>query len=183
MVRSWNPWNLVVGCLLLFAVSCCGLSAQAEPMTDVASGVPDGSGSCGVEASGTWVWEVDLRPTEEGRHPVSKSLPDIPASFGTVLSWHPEIDVSGRHLGWDLVLGDIDGNRLIDPAIPHGPQPFEFYGWQFQPVREGLLGLRREWCLREGTLRVFVLDYSLSGTSLVQLTARCEWIPRSIGNR
>lgn len=130
-------------------------------------------------ASSSWSWELTLKRQTRRLSPTS-----YPVSWSQAasLSWVPEIDAAGNHLGWNLTLGDASDNQLIDATIPHGPQPFEFYGWQFLPVIDGPLGLQREWRLKGGILRVFVLDYALDGTSLVQLRIRCEWFPERVSS-
>lgn len=127
-------------------------------------------------SSPAWIWEETLRRGAGKRFPASRPVswpPDVS------LAWVPEVDAAGVHLGWNLICGSDGENLLVDPVITHGPQPYQFYGWQFQPVVDGSLGLQREWRLTGGILKVLVIDYVLNGLALVQLRVRCEWLPAS----
>jgi len=145
--------------LLLCGCVCWGLPAVADVVPAL--------------ATPSWTWELTM-DRQTGRISPA-SLPDSWTTAAS-LTWIPEVDASGNRLGWNLTLGEPSENRLIDPAIAHGPQPCQFYGWQFLPVIDGPLGLQREWRLEGGVLRVLVLDYALNGKSLVQLKVRCEWL-------
>ncbi|MBF0498785.1 MAG: hypothetical protein HQM09_01520 [Candidatus Riflebacteria bacterium] len=126
-----------------------------------------------AQASATWFWDVIL--TSGKAVPIASGLP---SEVGTAsLAWFPEVDASGRRLGWVLSLGDSGENLLIDTSIQHGPQPFEFFGWQFAPIKDGTFGLKRFWKLPTGTLRVLILDYSVENEILVSLRVRVEWFP------
>ena len=175
--------------LLICAALCNCFPSSAEPLAVPASqplelqpsgsGISDPGGQGRNAGLSSWSLELTLK-RETGR---SKSI-SIAAPWSAVgsLTWIPEWDVDGNHLGWTLTLGEAAENLLIDPTITHGPQPCQFYGWQFLPVIEGRLGLRREWHLQGGVLRVLVLDFALEKTALVQLRARCEWLPEAVSS-
>ncbi|MFZ2955868.1 MAG: hypothetical protein WA705_03095 [Candidatus Ozemobacteraceae bacterium] len=120
----------------------------------------------------SWSWEITLIAGKDASRPAS-----LPSQLGSAtLLWLPEIDVEGKRLGWNLTLGDPLNNLLIDASIAHGPQPYQFYGWQFLPVQEGSLGLDRSWKLASGTLRALVLDYAVDKVVLSRLRVRLEWV-------
>ena len=173
--------------LLLYEFMCfCVPSFVGAVSEEVASAVealpprngdPTGAGVVPALATSSWSWELTMNRQSGRVSPAS--LPDSWENAAS-LTWIPELDASGNHLGWNLTLGEPSENLLIDPAISHGPQPCQFYGWQFLPVIEGSLGLQREWRLKGGVLRVLILDYALDGKSLIELTARCEWLPEPV---
>lgn len=124
-------------------------------------------------ASSSWVWNVELA---RGKIPPATEA-DLPGIGKTRFAWHPEIDAAGNFLGWVVIMGEASENALINRSQEKGPQPCQFFGWQFVPVASEPMGLVRRFNHEWGELEILVLNFEVKGQNLVRLSARCSWYP------
>jgi hypothetical protein len=136
------------------------------------SGLP-GQSQETIRSYPAWVWVSYLAALK-----APPNLTKIVPPFGyQTLYWSPERNASGAHLGWRLIMGDADSNKLWIPGLPAASQTCMFLGEQFDESLNDPTVFLRHFPLPQGRLDVKILEYEVLENSLRWFTASCSYYP------